>query len=176
MLLQPDAKLALMPDSTKTGAKDGAMHVDLTDASYSAVPWLRRDIAAYEEAGQPITNWITRPLTRDKRSFQEMVLSSSVIAERRRLHWKAAGSDDGQTVHGSRRGSMQHDAYVLGKTLEEIAESAQIRTPAIVRRYLDIRTGIFEFWIQWPSHTQGVSGLVRDPVCNTLISLCAAIA
>ena len=134
--LQQGARVALMPDHTKTGAKDGAMHVEITLCKMCAMSWLRRTMQAYEAAGQPITDWITRPMAKDKQNFVEAGLSSAEIANRTKLHMKAAGIYSGHTVHGTRRGSMQ-DAYERGKSLQQIGESAQIRTEAIVKRYLD---------------------------------------
>jgi glutamine amidotransferase PdxT len=94
-------------------------------------------LAAYESASLPITNWITRVQNRSKNGFVETGMSSAEIANRVKKHFKAVNLYVHHTVHGSRRGSMQHDVHVLGKSAAEAGEAAQIKTPAIVKRYLD---------------------------------------
>ena len=116
--LGPGARLAFMPDRTKMGAKDGAMQVEITKDKCCAILWLRRNLTAYEAAGQPITDWITRPMARDKQKFQEAGLSSAEIASVVKQRMKAAGVCAGHTVHGSRRGSMHHDAHVVGSSIQ----------------------------------------------------------
>ena len=64
-------------------------------------------------------------------------MTSSEIANRTKEHLQAAQLYCGQTVHGSRRGSMQHDRYNLNKSVEEVGAAAGIKTAAIVDRYLD---------------------------------------
>jgi hypothetical protein len=44
----------------------------------------------------------------------------------------------GQSVHGFRRGSMQHSRD-SGATLDAIAQRAKIKTPAVLARYLNKR-------------------------------------
>ena len=44
----------------------------------------------------------------------------------------------GQSVHGFRRGSMQHQES-LGVPREEIARRAKIKTPEVLARYLNKR-------------------------------------
>lgn len=126
-----------MPDHTKTGAKDGPMYVDITCDAFCVASRLQELLAAHEAAAHPITNWITRVQARNKQGFEEKGMSSAEIANRVKQHMKAAGIYANHTVHGSRRGSMQHDVYVLGKSAEEAGRAAQIRTPEIVQRYLD---------------------------------------
>jgi hypothetical protein len=45
--------------------------------------------------------------------------------------------DEGETVHGIRRGTMQH-AYASGVPVLEIMQQACIVTPGICSRYLDV--------------------------------------
>ncbi len=126
-----------MPDHTKTGARDGPMQVEVTHDSFCVASRLAELFKAHEAASCPITNWITRVQARDKVSFTERGMSSAEIANRVKTHLKEAGIYANHTVHGSRRGSMQHDVFVLGKTAEDVGKAAQIRTPHIVQRYLD---------------------------------------
>ena len=131
------AMVCLMPDRTKTGAKDGPMSVIITKNPACSMSWLVKLMAACDGAGLPITNYLTRPQSKDKKHFLEQGLGSTIIANRVRQHLSDAKLYRGQTVHGSRRGSMQHAVHVLGQSAEDVARAAQIRTPAIAQRYLD---------------------------------------
>lgn len=48
-----------------------------------------------------------------------------------------AGVYKGQTVHGFRRGGMQHRKHRLGESTEDIQKQAHIKTPAVAARYLN---------------------------------------
>lgn len=135
--LHVGAVVCLMPDRTKTGAKDGPMSVMIKKDALCSISWLVRLLALCDAAGLPVTNYLTRPQSKDKKSFLEQGLGSTVVANRVKQHLSDAKLYRGQTVHGSRRGSMQHAVHVLGQSQEEVAKAAQIRTPAITQRYLD---------------------------------------
>lgn len=126
-----------MPDHTKTGARDGPMQVQVTCDSLCVASRLNSLLAAHELMSLPITNWITRVQNKSKAGFEEKGMSSAEIANRVKKHMKGADVYDSHTVHGSRRGSMQHDVHIMGKSVEEVGAAAQIRTPQIVQRYLD---------------------------------------
>lgn len=51
---------------------------------------------------------------------------------------KRFGIYRGQSVHGFRRGSMQH-SHDQGDTLEQVAGRARIKTPQVAARYLNKR-------------------------------------
>ena len=126
-----------MPDRTKTGAKDGPMSVHIRKDPLCSISWLVKLFVLCDAAGLPVTNHLTRPQSKDKQHFLEQGLSSTVVANRVKQHLADARLYRGQTVHGSRRGSMQHDVHVLGHSPDEVAKAAQIRTAAITQRYLD---------------------------------------
>ena len=126
-----------MPDNTKTGAKDGPMELTVRGGPYCCLTQLHLCLAAYSTAGHPIVNFLTRPLARDKQSFKEEGMTSADLNMRFKQHLVAAGVYRGQTIHGTRRGSMQHAVHSEGRGLDEVARQAQIRTRAIVHRYLD---------------------------------------
>lgn len=50
-----------------------------------------------------------------------------------------AGVYRGQTVHGFRRGGMQHRKHKEGELTESIQEQAHIQTPAVAACYLNQR-------------------------------------
>ena len=102
-----------------------------------SISWLLKVLQYSEQPGQPVTNHVTRPQGKDKKSFIERRMSSSDVANRAKHQLAAAGLSEKYTVHGSRRGSMQHAVHVLGQSAEQVGAAAQIRTPGIVQRYLD---------------------------------------
>ena len=127
----------LQPDKTKTGARDGPMAVQITGDELCSMAWLQRLVVLCLDVRQPITNFTTRPLNKDKKAFSEKGLTSAAVAEITAQHFSAARISGKHIVHGSRRGSMQHAFHVLGQSAEQAGAAAQIRTPAIVQRYLD---------------------------------------
>lgn len=131
------ARVCLQPDKTKTGARDGPMAVEIRRDVLCSISWLLKLLQYSEQLGQPVTNHVTRPQGKDKKSFLERWMSSSDVANRAKHHFAAAGLSKKYTVHGSRRGSMQHAVHVLGQSVEQVGAAAQIRTPGIVQRYLD---------------------------------------
>jgi hypothetical protein len=136
-LLSVGQEVAWMPDNTKTGAKDGPMELTVKAGPYCCLTQLFHCLHAHSTAGHPIGNFLTRPLLRDKSGFKEAGMNSADLNMRFKKHLLAAGVYCGQTIHGTRRGSMQHAVHVAGWGIDEVAKRAQIRTPSIVHRYLD---------------------------------------
>jgi hypothetical protein len=64
--------------------------------------------AAHKVQHHPVTNFITRMLTPDRTGFAEKATSSNDLNTRVQNDMKEAGIYAGHTIHGSRRGSMQH--------------------------------------------------------------------
>ena len=113
------------------------MSVEICRDVLCSMSWLLNILQCSEELGQPVTNHVTRPQGKDKKSFIERKMSSSDVAYRAKHHFASVGLSKKCTVHGSRRGSMQHTMHVLGHLVEQVGTAAQIRTPGIVQRYLD---------------------------------------
>lgn len=135
--LPPRAEVDWMPDSTKTGARDGAMPTFYQGGPYCCITQLTRCLAAHTAAGHPITNFLTRPQAPSKDSFLEKALTSAITGARLKKHLQDAGVYRGQITHGTRRGSMQHAVYEKGWTSEAAGQQAQIRTDRVVKTYLD---------------------------------------
>ena len=135
--LPKGAKVHQQPDKTKTGARDGPMAVEIRGDKLCSMAWLQKAVALSSELGQPIINFLTRPLGKDKKSFMERGLTSAAVARVDMQYFSAAGIPGKHTVHGSERGSMQHAVHVLGQSAEQAGAAAQLRTPAIILRYLD---------------------------------------
>ena len=135
--LPKGAQVKLQPDKTKIGDRDGPMAVEITKDELCSMSWLERLIVLSLDVRRPITNFVTRPLGKDKKTFSESGLTSAAVIRVIAQHFSAGQISGKHTVHGSRRGSMQHAVHVLGQSAEQAGAAAQLRTPAIVQRYLD---------------------------------------
>ena len=87
-------------------------------------------------AGTEITDHLFRPLRPDRRGFKQEPLSSAALGARVRLHLMMSGAYEGETNHSFRRGALQHAAS-QGATLDALHAQSQIRTGAVLKRYLD---------------------------------------
>ena len=105
LLLPAGSKIALQPDSIKNGDRKPLEAVIRHDLLCS-MTWLNILLWKSAEYSQLITNYLTKPQSRDKRGFIERGMTSSEIANRTKEHLQAAQLYCGHTVHGSRRGSM----------------------------------------------------------------------
>ena len=68
--LQPGAQLYLLPDITKIH-KEGHCTVNIRCDRLCFATWLHFAVPAYEEARQPFTNYVVRPLGRGSKMFAE---------------------------------------------------------------------------------------------------------
>ena len=87
-------------------------------------------------AGSEITDHLFRPLRPDRCGFKPEPLSSAALGARVRLHLMMSGAYEGETNHSFRRGALQH-AAAQGAPLEALHAQSQIRTAAVLKRYLD---------------------------------------
>ncbi|KXZ45432.1 hypothetical protein GPECTOR_54g172 [Gonium pectorale] len=86
--------------------------------------------------GCAVRSWLFRPLTSDRRGFKEEPLSSSALGARIRRHLRDADLYAGETSHSFRRGALQA-AAAEGVGTAGLMGLGQIRSPAILARYLD---------------------------------------
>ena len=86
--------------------------------------------------GSAVTGFLFRPLRPDHLGFKDEALSSSALGSRMRLHLMRCGAYHGETNHSFRRGSLQHSA-AAGADMAALHAQGQIKTPAILKRYLD---------------------------------------
>ena len=133
--LQPGAQLHLLPDVTKN-KKGGRCTVTLTCDVLCFSFWLQLLVPAHTAAGQPITNYITRPLNSSGKVFSELPMSSSATWARLTKYLKEYGMYTGQSVHSTRRGSMLHHKEVQQATYEDIGEAAMC-TKETAKYYTD---------------------------------------
>ena len=91
--------------------------------------------------GQSVRHYLFNPLNKDQQSFSNQLMCSSSIGKHLQKHLQDAGLYADESNHGFRRGRMQHCA-TQGMAASSIGILAQISTPAIVARYLNISPGM----------------------------------
>ena len=121
--LQPGAILHLLPDTTKN-KKGGHSSVTLTCDLLCMSTWLQLAVAQYAAAGQPVTNYLTRPLQVGTKTYTETGMTCSNAWARLTKYLKELGMYTGQSVHSTRRGSMIHKQLQMHDTHKEIGEAA----------------------------------------------------
>ena len=136
LTLQPGAQLHLFPDVTKN-RKGGYCTVTLSCDMMCFTAWLQLAAVAYEEAKQPITNYVMRPLHKGTKTFAEKPMTSSAIWARCTLHLKTAGNYNGESVHSTRRGKMIEASTQHQASIEEVQEAAMLKCKPIALRYID---------------------------------------
>lgn len=87
-------------------------------------------------AGVTDSEFILRPETSNHLDLKNDGLSSSVMNKRMQKLLDEYGEWKGETLHGIRRGTMQHDA-AMGKIVEEIGAKALQVTREVTIAYLD---------------------------------------
>ena len=97
---------------------------------------LQQAAAAYEEAKQPITNYIVRPLHKGTKTFVEKPMTCSAIWARFTLHLKNAGIYNGESAHSTRHGKMIESTTQHQASIEDVQEAAMIRSKPIALRYI----------------------------------------
>ena len=137
LLLQPNSQLHLHPDTTKN-RKGGYCMVTISGGIMCFTTWLQLAVSAYEEANQPITNHIVRPLHKGTHIFAEKGMTSSAIWGRFTAHLKAMDVYNGESVHSTRRGKMIESTIVHQASIEDVQTAAMIRTKQVAEKYIDI--------------------------------------
>jgi len=121
--LPAGARLHLLPDTTKN-KKGGHCTVTLSCDVLCFSTWLQLAVHHYAAAGQPIINFITRPLQVGTKTYAEKGMTCSNAWACLTKYLKALGVYTGQSVHSTRRGSVMHKPQQLQETHKEIAEAA----------------------------------------------------
>ncbi len=124
-----------IPETTKN-RKGGHCNVTLTRDVLCCSSWLVLLSHAHLAAGQPITNYITRPLNSSGKIFTEAPMSSSATWARLTKYLKEYGMYKGQSVHSTRRGSMLRHKEVHQATFDDIGEAAMC-TKETAKYYTD---------------------------------------
>ena len=121
--LAAESVLHLLPDHTKN-KKGGHCRVTLTCDVMCLSTWLARAMQQHAEAGQPITNYLTRPLQVGTSLFAEKLMSCSNVWARLTKYLKAFNMYTGQSVHSTRRGKMIHQQLQMHESHRDISNSA----------------------------------------------------
>ena len=116
------AVLHLLPDTTKN-KKGGHCTVTLTCDVLCFSTWLQLAVTHFAEAGQPITNFLTRPLQVGNKQYAEKGMTSSNAWARLTKFLKELGMYTGQSVHSTGRGNMVHRQTQLHESYNEIGEA-----------------------------------------------------
>ena len=133
--LQAGSVLHLLPDTTKN-KKGGHCKVFLSCDVMCFSTWLQLAVCHYAEAGQPITNSLTRPLSVGTKRFTEQPRTCSNAWARLTKHLKALDMYTGQSVHSTRRGNMIHRQQQRHESYRDIGEAAMC-TEKNVKYYTD---------------------------------------
>ena len=103
LVLQPNSRLHIHPDVTKN-RKGGFCTVTVSADIMCFSTWLQLAVTAYEEAQQPITNYLLRPLAKGTQTFAEKGMTSNAIWGRFTAHLKPMDIYNGESVHSTWRG------------------------------------------------------------------------
>jgi Phage integrase family len=131
-------RLVCQPDRVKTAqAKRPASvlvaPVPLERPEYCAVQWLRTYFTWQLDNGQDVSG--------DQAVFHSSragsALTSQAVSNRFKTLLKRYELDDGETVHGLRRGAMQ-DAVANGVSINTVMQQASMVTPEVCAKYLDV--------------------------------------
>lgn len=136
---QQGTVLTLRPNGTKTVKcqRSGPFSLSVgNDSCHSFLSRLPSYIQRRAESGFLAPYHLFSPLAADRRCFKTSPMSASDVGKRLRQHLEHAGLYAGESNHGFRRGQMQSMANT-GANSAEIGQRVQIKTAAIVDRYLD---------------------------------------
>ena len=131
------AVLHLLPDTTKN-KKGGHCTVTLTCDVLCLPTWLQLAVTYFAEAGQPMTNFRTRPLQVGTQLYAEKGMTSSNAWARLTKLLKDLGMYTGQSVHSTRRGNMIHRQSQLHESYKETGEAAICHEKKNAKYYADI--------------------------------------
>ena len=127
--LQPGAILHLLPDTIKN-KKGGHSSVTLTCDLLCLSTWLQLAVAQYAAAGQPITNYLTRPLQVGTKTYTEKDMTCSNAWTRLTKYLKELGMYTGQSVHSTKGGSMIHkQLQIISASHSKLQSKQDLPTP-----------------------------------------------
>eukprot|EP00884_Botryococcus_braunii_P006635 jgi/Botrbrau1/15973/Bobra.0294s0011.1 len=112
------------------------MIVTRRDGPLCPIQRLHTLLAQSAALGHPVTQFLCRPLSANKDQFLERSLSVAAFEDDIDTHFTAANIPYHATLHGSRRGALQHHDQ-QGQSLEALGLLAQIKTPNVTKRYID---------------------------------------
>jgi hypothetical protein len=101
--LEVGEQLAFKPTSLKHNLYPERMIVTYTGGVLCPVRRLHDNLADAAATGQPIQQYLCRPLSADRATFLEQPLTVAAFEEDESAHFEAAGVEYHATLHGSRR-------------------------------------------------------------------------
>lgn len=140
--IAPDFQLQVSPNGTKTvkGRRANCITLPAVPVPRQQYCFINR-LAIFsqhcQQYGWPIRRYLFRPERSNKVGFLDQPLTSKAIQHQYQTALERHGLCDGHTLHGVRRGGMQHRHHVLGESEDSVGAQALIVTKAIVKRYLD---------------------------------------
>lgn len=91
-----------------------------------------------QQSGRALGRYLFSPLHPSKQMLQaDQGLSTAAMGQRVIGHLKRLGLYEGESLYSIKRGAMQHDFFVAGKSLQAIGAAADIETLAVVQAYVD---------------------------------------
>ena len=126
---QPGTMLLLLPDTTKN-KKGGHSSVTLPCDILGLFSWLQLAVAQYAAAGQPSTNYLTRPLHVGTKTYTEKDMTCSNAWTRLTKYLKELGMYTGQSVHSTKGGSMIHkQLQIISASHSKLQSKQDLPTP-----------------------------------------------
>jgi hypothetical protein len=132
--------LCIIPNGTKTvkGRRAEAQCFDMTeDTQFCFLSRLLSYVHHCKGAGFPITTYVFRPLDGTRKGFKEQAYMSSGLWHSIVKYLTLAGLFEGETAHSFRRGGLQAAFYTGSAAFTAVQERAQLKSPGIVKRYLN---------------------------------------
>jgi hypothetical protein len=91
-----------------------------------------------QQCGQSLGRFLFSPLQPNRLALQaDQGLSTAAMGQRMIGHLKRLGLYEGESLYSIKRGAMQHDYFIAGKSLQALGAAADIDTLSVVQRYVD---------------------------------------
>jgi hypothetical protein len=88
--------------------------------------------------GQSLGRFLFSPLQPNRQALQaDQGLSTAAMGQRVIGHLKRLGLYEGESLYSIKRGAMQHDYLIAGRSLQAIGVAADIDTMAVLQAYVD---------------------------------------
>jgi hypothetical protein len=95
-------------------------------------------IQCLQQTGRALGRYMFSPLQPNRQALQsDQGLSTAAMGQRVIGHLKRLGLYDGESLYSIKRGAMQHDYFIAGRSLQAIGAAADIDTISVVQRYID---------------------------------------
>lgn len=139
--ISPGQPYQLAPNGTKTTQRQraGVVRLEARPAGQEELCFLRRLQRFQQECKRGSiseSDFLLRPEAADHQDFKPEAMTSCALNKRFQSLLRKHGLYEGETLHGIRRGTMQH-AVNTGSTPAEVGARALQVTPSVTQMYLD---------------------------------------